>query len=414
MPDTPPKIISTVSDITRHIKQILETNAGLHDVWMKGEVSNLTRHSSGHWYFSLKDAGAQIRAVMFKRYADDVPARIEEGMEVVTLGSVSVYEKRGEYQFYVRYMEPAGIGALYLQFEQLKKKLDAEGLFEQHCKRSIPRFPRRIAVITSPTGAAVRDVINVITRRFPAVEVLLIPTVVQGEEAPSSICAAFDTAAMIKPLDTVLLVRGGGSIEDLWGFNSEDVARRIVACAAPVISGVGHETDFTIADFVSDLRAPTPSAAAEIAVPDLRELKRGLDRSRDLLEKRALDMVKYYDSRLDTIAARLSPERMIDRLDRFRQYFDDMQQRSTRALAYRLAKSKDRVESIALHLDAISPDAVLQRGYSFCRDQRTGKVIKSVATVKNGQALSITMHDGSFAAKADLRNPENQTVLDFE
>lgn len=406
--------VLTVTEITRRIKHAIEGDPSLANLQVKGEISNFTRHSNGNLYFTLKDEGAQIRAVMFQRYAATLRFKPEEGLDVVAFGSVNVYEKRGEYQLYARYMQPAGIGALYLKFEQLKKKLEAEGLFDPSRKKKLPRFPRRIAVVTSPTGAAVRDVINVISRRYPAVEVTVVPAIVQGDEAPGSLRRALAAAARLPDVDTILLVRGGGSIEDLWAFNDELLARDIASCGVPVVSGVGHETDFTIADFVADLRAPTPSAAAELAVPDLGELRLKMRNMESLLDRRLLELDRYYRSRLETISASLSPSKFLNLIDRRRQILDDFFGDMKKHWKYAAETGRKRIAHIEDQLTALDPRRVLERGYAICADARSGRVIKSVSQVKHGGMLRISVSDGDFNSRADLNPETNQASLDFD
>jgi exodeoxyribonuclease VII large subunit len=385
----------SVTDLTRKIKSAIEGEPELRHVWVRGEISNFTRHSSGHLYFNLKDKDSQIRAVMFRRYADTMSAPVADGHEVLALGGITVYEKRGEYQLYVQAMRPAGLGALHIQFEELKKKLAAEGLFNLP-RKPIPFMPDRIAVVTSPTGAAVRDVVHVISRRYPAVELTVVPAVVQGDAAPASIRAALARAQALPGVDTILLVRGGGSIEDLWGFNDEGLARDIAACSVPVISGVGHETDFTIADFVSDLRAPTPSAAAETAVPELSALREQARAASRRLTHAAATRIRLERSRLQGCQAVLSPRRMRDRLNQQRQAVDDMMRGAQSALKHRLASERQGVESLRHRLRALDPFAVLGRGYAVLRDAKTQSVITSISQVSTGREIDAVLTDGAL------------------
>jgi exodeoxyribonuclease VII large subunit len=406
--------ILSVSAVNGIVKRILEDSPELNNIRVRGEISNFTHHANGHMYFSLKDANAQIRGVMFQRYAGTLRFKPEDGLEVIVIGSVSAFEKRGEYQFYVRHMQPAGIGALYLQFEKLKKKLQSEGLFDPSRKKPIPGFPRRIAVITSPTGAAVRDVINIITRRFPAVEVIVVPALVQGAEAPASVRSALRRAQEIPDTDTILLVRGGGSIEDLWGFNDEQLARDIAACKIPIVSGIGHETDFTISDFVADLRAPTPSAAAEISVPDLNELRFKLRSTQDRLNRRLLDLARFYRSRVETMSVTLAPSRILDMIDRRRQLLDDYSKDMKKSCVRMIETDRKQILHIEEKLAAIDPRRVLARGFALCTDQKSGRVVRSLAQVKHGAPMRVTLHDGNFLARPDLKTNPNQTGLDLE
>lgn len=407
------KILS-VSGVNKLIKLTLENEPLLSEIRVRGEISNFTRHASGHLYFSLKDANAQIRSVMFMRNAGALKFRPEDGLEVIADGSIGVFEKRGEYQLYVRDMQPAGVGALYLQFEKLKQKLQKEGLFDPDRKKEIPKFPRRIAVVTSPTGAAVRDVINIITRRFPAIDIIVAPALVQGAEAPASIIAALKRALALPEIDTILLVRGGGSIEDLWGFNDENLAREIAAAKIPIISGVGHETDFTIADFAADLRAPTPSAAAEIAVPDMNELRMKLDSTHAHLLRRLTDLARYYRSRLETSSVKLSTDRILDFIDRRRELLDDYSKNSKKNLLRMVDTHRRTVSHLEEKLAAIDPRRVLARGFSICEDHQSGKLIRSVAQIKQSTVLRVTLQDGTIVAKPDLKTNPSQKLLDLE
>ena len=388
----------TVTQVTRQIKSAIEEQPELRHVWVRGEISNFTRHSSGHWYFNIKDANSQIRAVMFRRNVQTVRDNIQEGQEVLALGSITVYEKRGEYQLYVTAMRAAGLGALFQEFEKLKKKLEAEGLFDEERKRPIPTLPAKLAVVTSPTGAAVRDVVNIITRRFPALELTVVPALVQGEGAPESIRAALKRAAALPGVDTILLVRGGGSIEDLWGFNDEALARDIAACPVPVISGVGHETDFTISDFVSDLRAPTPSAAAERAVPELAALRDQAKYVSGRLARAVSGRVQYENQRLRTFSTVLSIRQLRDMVRQKKQTLDDLESSAVVHLRHRLESMRMSVSGIGDRLEALNPMAVLGRGYAVLRNAGTGKLVASIQDVSEGNEITATIKDGSLRA----------------
>jgi len=402
-----------VAGLTRLIKQLIEGAPALNNVRVRGEISNFTHHAHGHMYFSLKDENAQVRAVMFQRYAETLRFKPEDGLEVVVFGSVSVYEKRGEYQLYVRHLQPAGIGALYIQFEKLKKKLEEEGLFAPERKREIPKFPRRIAVVTSPTGAAVRDVINIISRRFPAVEIIIVPALVQGDDSAASVRAALSRAQNIPEVDTILLVRGGGSIEDLWGFNDERLARDIAACKVPLISGVGHETDFTIADFAADLRAPTPSAAAEIAVPDIMEIKMKINTLSGRLARKLTDAAKLARYKVDMIGSAISTTRALELIDRRKQLIDDYSKDMNKRCLYLVQTERKHIMHIEERLAAIDPRRVMARGFAICSERRSGRIIRSIQQVKHGSPLLVTLHDGNFVASPDLKTNANQTDLDL-
>ena len=400
----------SVSQLTRIVKNALENRPDLQNVLVRGEISNLTRHSSGNVYFSLKDSGSQVRAVMFSRNAQAVRGQLRDGLEVLALGSISLYEKRGEYQLYVVALQPAGLGALYIEFEKLKQKLQDEGLFSRERKKPLPPMPRRIAVITSPTGAAVRDIINVITRRFPAVEITVVPALVQGEEAPASLRRALARAIKLNNVDTIILARGGGSYEDLWAFNDEALARDIAACRIPIISGVGHETDFTIADFVADERAPTPSAAAERAVPELFALKQECAAFSSLLHRALKSRVDLEKSCLRACAAELAPTRLKDRINQLRQSTDDILRTASLRISHRLQTSSAQIETYSQRLTALDPYGVLRRGYAVLRSVKTGKLITTVASAPQGLEFDALVSDGAIRSVALQAVPQDRPL----
>jgi exodeoxyribonuclease VII large subunit len=388
----------TVSGLTDYIKDLLEFDPELQDVWLRGEISNFTRAASGHLYFTLKDAGAALSCVMWRGAAQHLTWRPEHGAAALAHGRVSVYPARGNYQLYVDLLQPAGLGDLHARFEQLRDRLKAEGLFDVERKRPLPPFPRVLGVVTSPRAAALRDVLQVLRRRYPLVRVLLAPTLVQGDQAPPQIVAALQTLDARDDVDLILLVRGGGSLEELWAFNDEMVARAIAACQHPVVSGVGHETDFTIADFVADLRAPTPSAAAELAVPDQADLRQriGVSAGRLLgtVEGRLREAGQSLDQQQRTLA-RLSP---LVRVDAHRQQVDDLTRRATRATTHRLALHRSGLAGSRSRLASLSPLATLERGYAAVRQADTGVVVRSVGQVRTGDPLVIQVRDGEFDA----------------
>lgn len=390
--------IWTVSELTHYIKDLLEFEPALQDVRLRGEISNLTRASSGHLYFTLKDAEASISCVMWRAAADRLTWRPEQGVAALARGRISVYPPRGNYQLYVDVLHPAGWGDLHLRFEQLRDRLKAEGLFDAERKQPLPSFPRVLGVVTSPQAAALRDVLNVLSRRYPLAQVLLAPTLVQGDQAPPQIVAALQALDTRDDVDLILLVRGGGSLEELWAFNDERVARAIAACRHPVLSGVGHETDFTIADFVADLRAPTPSAAAELAVPDQAELRQQIggwvDRLAGNLESRLSQMRQALDGQQRTLQ-RLSPQARVNTL---RQQVDDLTRRASRALAHRLDLRRSGLAGLEARLAALNPLATLERGYAIVHRTETGELVRSVAQVGRGDVLSIRVQDGEFGA----------------
>jgi exodeoxyribonuclease VII large subunit len=411
---TEPAVIS-VSQLNRHIRDILEGRFPV--LWLKGEISNFKAHTSGHFYFSLKDAKAQINAVMFRGFNSQLRFRPEDGMEVLVRGKITVYEPRGNYQIFCETMEPVGAGALQKAFEQLKAKLQREGLFDEARKRALPALPKHIAIVTSPTGAAIRDMLNVLGRRFKGVDITVVPCKVQGDQAPREIVAAIQLAQRLPDVDVMIVGRGGGSIEDLWAFNDEVVARAISASRVPVISAVGHEVDFTIADFVADLRAPTPSAAAELVVrnaADLAERVSSLGRALRIGLLRKLNL-----SRQMTVALSkrlVDPQRRIQdsvlRCDELRQRLDGAMERAieTRRMPIAgfelrlkngirnlLLRKREGVERNMALLDSLSPLKVLDRGYSMVVSD--GEIVTSASTLKVGQSVSVRMCKGSIEAQ---------------
>ncbi len=383
----------TVSDLTAYIKGIIQDDAFLRDVWLEGEVSNFVRYSSGHCYFSLKDAYATLQCVMWRSVADSLPELPRNGQHVLAHGYISVYEARGTYQLYVDYVRNAGIGDLYAQFEALKQKLESEGLFDEARKRPLPPWPRRIGVVTSPHGAALRDIIRVIRTRFANVEVILSPTQVQGEDAPRQIVAALEALIHHGDVDVILVARGGGALEDLWAFNSEDVARAIARSPVPVVSGVGHETDFTIADFVADVRAPTPSAAEAAVVPDAQELGQQIARLRHRLLQLAFGLVARRRHRVaeETRALQLkSPQHQVAVA---RQRVDDLLRAMQHHLQNRIALARAQVEGLKARLNALNPRNVLDRGYALVL-RSDGRVATSVLDVEVGEHMWVYLHDG--------------------
>ena len=387
----------TVSELNAYIKNIFENDRTLRAVTVRAEISNLTRHSTGHLYFTLKDSEGQIKAVMFRSNAMRMAFMPESGMKVTVHGQISVYPRDGTYQIYVFSMQPDGIGALYLAYEQMKERLSFEGLFDKGHKKPIPKIPERIGVITSPTGAAVRDIINVITRRFPLAKIYLYPALVQGEGAEESLISALDYLDTSGLCDVVIIGRGGGSIEDLWAFNSEKLARRIYAATVPIISAVGHETDFTICDFVADMRAPTPSAAAEIAVPDKKEILMRLDGYNERCSAALRALARSSRERLGALLDRdalKSPESL------FNEKKEDVEELSERAArhAFLIIDGASRSFSIlAQKLNALSPLSVLSRGYSVV--DKGGEIVKCKGQLSSGDEIKIRLSDGDIKAR---------------
>lgn len=391
----------SVSEVTARIRVLLEQEPAFQDLWVEGEVSNFSRASSGHIYFTIKDAGAQLSGVVWKGQARALSYLPHSGDQVVVHGRIGLYEPGGRYQIYVDLIQPAGRGTLFQEYERLKAALEAEGLFDAERKRSLPLYPRRIGVVTSPTAAALQDVLNVLERRYPLAEVLLSPTPVQGDAAPPKIVAALKALNVRDDVDVILLVRGGGSLEDLWSFNDERVARAVAASRIPVISGVGHETDFSLADFAADHRAPTPSAAAEVATPDFAEL-RGVLAQLDARFERAF--AAAMDTRRVNIndALRTLQHLAPDvRLTNAAQRLDDLNTRAATALVHRGELARQHLSGLSARLGALDPAAVLARGYAVVRQRDSGALLTSLADVQPGAALSVRLHDGEFVARVE-------------
>ncbi len=382
--------IATVSQINNYLKRMIDANEILNNIWIKGEISNFKLHYSGHMYITLKDENSVLKAVMFKSSASHLAFSPADGMKVLARGRISVYEAGGTYQLYVEEMIPDGVGALYMAYEQLKARLQAEGLFNEEYKKPIPKFPEKVGVVTAATGAAVRDIINVITRRFPKAEIILFPTLVQGEGAASEIAAAINYFNQTDLVDTLIVGRGGGSIEDLWAFNEEIVARAIFNSHIPVISAVGHETDFTIADFVADLRAPTPSAGAEIAVPSSAEVYAVISNLFARLMQAENKFIEY--KRFNLLSMKLkSPA---DMLKERSMLIDSLVKNMEQSFNFKLLDSKKNFGELCAKLDALSPLSVMTRGYSVAQKE-DGTVIKSVKELKKDSEFDLKLYDGS-------------------
>ncbi len=394
----------TVTELNNHIKRIFEKDITLKAVSVRGEISNFVNHRTGHFYFSLKDADGQVRAVMFRPSTLRLKFMPENGMKVVIHGSVNLYVKDGSYQIYVNSIEPDGIGALYLAYEQLKAKLENEGLFDVSAKKPIPEMPLKIGVITSPTGAAVRDIINVTGRRFPMAKIYLYPSLVQGSGAEENLIKALDYFDKSQLVDVILIGRGGGSIEDLWAFNGERLARKIFECSIPVISAVGHETDFTICDFVSDMRAPTPSAAAEMAVPDAREILMRISAASDRSVRALIRSAERKREKLDYI--KKSP------VFKDSTYLFDAKKTTVNVLSENILRLtseliKDARNSLAVlggRIDALSPLSVLSRGYSLA--ECNNNIVKTVNAVSVGDDITILVSDGKIIATVKEKDKE--------
>ncbi len=381
--------VATVSQLNNYIRRVLDGNALLNNIWIKGEISNYKRHYSGHLYITLKDEGGVLKAVMFRSAASGLDFEPADGMKVIARGRVSCYEAGGVYQLYIEEMVQDGVGKLYAMFEKLKKQLAEEGLFDTAHKKPIPKFPRRIGVITAPTGAAVRDIINVITRRYPLAEIILYPAQVQGIGAAESVVAGIEYFNRTNSVDTIIAGRGGGSIEDLWAFNEEITARAIFASEIPIISAVGHETDFTIADFAADLRAPTPSAAAELAVPSSSELRQYVHQLYGAMAKSMNARFEYERLRLKRAALR-SPA---DKLGECGLRLDNLVKRMTGAYSMDIMRGRTRLSKAAAGLEALSPIAVLARGYSIATS-KDGTVLYSAQKVREAERFRLRLSDG--------------------
>ncbi|MFC1996706.1 exodeoxyribonuclease VII large subunit [Chloroflexota bacterium] len=397
MPLLQPTIWS-VAQVTHYLKDLLESDHNLADLWVQGEISNFSQPRSGHLYFTIKDARASLKCVMWRSMAQRQLNLPRDGDAVEVHGSISVYEVSGQYQLYADLIRPLGEGALYQEFLRLKARLESEGLFNIEYKRPIPEWPRRIGIITSPTGAALRDMLNTLRRRYPLVEVILAPTSVQGEGAPRGIVSALRLLNRTANPDVILLARGGGSIEDLWAFNDEGVARAIAASEAPVISGVGHETDFTIADFVADLRAPTPTAAAELATPDRVDLMAVVNEQYQRLVRASLGQVAAQRYILNETKSRLQSYTPLTRIMNDRQRLDELTHRAERALGGQMQLLETRLSGLQHQLEALNPLAILKRGYAMVANP-DGSIVRSVKGVHAGDELNVQVSDGEFSAQ---------------
>jgi exodeoxyribonuclease VII large subunit len=396
--------IFRVGQLATYLRELLENDDTLYDCWIAGEVSNLSQSGSGHYYFTLKDKDAQMKSVLFRQQAIWQTVLPANGAAVVAHGRVSMYEATGNLQFYVDMLQEEGQGALYMAYEQLKQTLETQGLFAVERKRPIPTMPRRIGLVTSPQAAALQDILNVLSRRYPLGEVVLAPTQVQGDGAPrqvASAIAALNTLEGDEAVDVIIVARGGGSIEDLWAFNEEIVARAIYASKAPVITGVGHETDFTIVDYVADLRAPTPSAAAELVAPDIDDIRDTVEGWREMIEADmrgrlaiAWDELESERQQLE----RLSPTWQVSS-DRAR--IESMRATLTMGMRHRLNIERERIRSAHDRLEALSPLQILKRGYAIVRDLNTGEVVSSIGDAQANHLLEIRVGDGAFGARVE-------------
>ncbi len=394
----PTRNVYQVREITQTLQAILQSEPSLQDLWIEGEISNFVRHTSGHVYFTLKDNNSQIRCAIFRSAASRLRFPLKNGDAVLVHGRLSIYDARSEYQIIGDRVAPAGVGMLQLAFERLKEQLAAEGLFDPVHKKPLSKFPQKIGVITSATGAAILDILRMLQKRYPGVEVLLFPTLVQGEDAAAEITHAIACMNRLPGVDLLIVGRGGGSIEDLWAFNEEVVARAIFASRIPIVSAVGHETDFTIADFVADYRAPTPSAAIEHVVPDQQELRRQIAVLESNLMRAIAGRIESVRARLANTQNRLSPTRQIDVLNRLRQTMDQLEIRGQRAATQQL-NAKRRVWQVAsARLDTLSPLATLARGYSVCKNSN-GQTITDASQVRVGDEIGVRLSQGRLSCR---------------
>ncbi len=386
--------VLTVSQINGYLKSLLDGDPNLNPVFVSGEISNFTDHyRSGHLYFSLKDEKAVLKAVMFASSARRLRFRPSDGMKVLCRGRISLYEASGQCQLYVEDMQPDGLGALNLAYEQLKSRLEKEGLFSPSRKRPIPRYPRRIGVITSPTGAAVRDICQILGRRWPLAEIVFCPVLVQGEGAAPQLVDALARMNRIEGVDTIIIGRGGGSLEELWAFNEEVVARAVAASRIPVISAVGHETDFTICDFVADLRAPTPSAAAELAVPDQAEEKLLVESARYTLQSDMESLLAQCRLELDSLTASRSLRQPLEPIVQKRNELSHLTRRLAAGVSLSVSREKEELSRLTGTLDGLSPLKVLSRGYTLAQTE-AGKTIRSVSQIQKGKVFRLRFADG--------------------
>lgn len=389
--------IYAVHEVNEYLNELVSSDAFFSQMMVQGEISNWTKASSGHCYFTLKDTFSEIRCVMWRSAAQALTTLPRNGDAVVVTGNVSVYVERGQYQLYADLIQPVGVGVLFQRFEALKQLLSAEGLFDEARKKPIPDFPKRIGIVTSPTTAALQDILNVLRRRQPMTEVLLSPTAVQGGDAPDGIVRALARLEQAG-VDVIIVARGGGSIEDLWAFNEEVVARAMAHCTTPIISGVGHEIDFTIADFVADRRAPTPSAAAEVAVPDIRELRDHVNECREALDlsmDAALFTFREQQGQNERRLARLAPTQ---RIHAAQQRVDEWESRLQRQVVSLLQLHESRLQGVEGRLANLNPAATLARGYAMVTETKTGQIISSTAGVAVGDDITIQFGDGSVGA----------------
>lgn len=391
--------IYSITELTRQIKFLLESH--FPNVWVKGEISNFKLHSSGHMYFSLKDENAQLPCVMWRGRNNLLFFMPKDGMKVVAQGNVTVYEKRGYYQFEVLELQPAGIGELQLAFEQLKQRLKAEGLFEAEHKKPIPAYPERIGIVTSATGAAIRDLVTVVGRRFPSVQLILNPVRVQGDGAAEDIARAIDEFNEYGQVDVLIVGRGGGSLEDLWPFNEEVVARAIFRSKIPIISAVGHEVDFSISDFVADLRAPTPSAAAELVVRNRDELLSTLQAMVQKMYRLLKEKIRYYRDKVNYLESSYALRRPADVIKEYNQRLDELTRTMETALTHQIERERARITALTKHLENLNPLSIMKRGYSICYREEDGHIIIDAVQLQKEDKIRVQFAKGQIRGTVD-------------
>ena len=397
--------VYSISELNKYLKTLLSFDKILQDIWVKGQIGTFTKASSGHSYFTLRDSDSTINCIMFQGTFSGVN-ELETGMSVVAHGRIAIYEPRGQLQMIVDVIQPEGVGLLQIQFDQMKEKLNKEGLFDESRKRLIPKFPNRIAVITSPTGAVWQDIQNVISRRYPVVELILIPSIVQGDTATKSLVNAFEILNNLKDVDVVIVARGGGSLEDIWSFNEELVARAVYASSVPVISAIGHETDFTIIDMVADLRAPTPSIAAEIVVPDKEELLEIVSNNRSKLLFYIETLIQRNRIYLESFPQNL--EKLIPDFDFLRIKIDDCLNDIVKQFGHDIVIKKTKTQSLLERLNSLNPNDVLRRGFAIVQNKKNDKIIQDSNDIKSGDLVNITLNKGNLDAEVlSNQSPKN-------
>ncbi len=397
----------SVTDLTHYLRALLEGDELLQDVWVNGEIANISTPASGHVYLTIKDESAALRCVIWKVNAMRMHTALQSGMAIEAHGSISLYEQSGQYQLYVDAIRMAGEGLLYQEFLRLKNKLEAEGLFAPERKRGLLEFPHTIGIVTSPTGAALQDMLNILRQRYPIAEVILSPASVQGDQAPLEIVSAIQKLNSYERTDVILLARGGGSLEDLWAFNDERVVRAIVASNSPVVTGIGHETDFTLADFAADLRAPTPTAAASLATPDISDLRNGLDISIQRFQIALQNSISLFRIELQNDQDRLERLSPLRKIAEMRQNVDILSERSSLLVTNRLVLAHSGLLGLTGRLRSLNPEAILERGYSLIH-KSDGTLVRSAVQTQAGDHLKVTLHKGSLEAKVTRIQPKGK------